>query len=256
MVLRASRAEYGLWGWPLGLLLLLCVVWELTINFGSVSTALLPRPSELAQFMATHLGALIGDALVTARQACVSLVLAGAFGMAVGSLIFASTLARETFYPLLVVLQIVPKVATAPLFVMWLGTGDAARIGFGVFLSFFPVLLATLTGLEQVDTTAQRLCASLGATPFQTFWMVRTPYALPHVFAGLKIAATLAVTGVVIGEFMSADRGLGFLIIGAAARVDSKSLFAAIVMLCVIGLAMFGAVVVAQRVFRLWYAGR
>jgi NitT/TauT family transport system permease protein len=116
--------------------------------------------------------------------------------------------------------------------------------------------LATIAGLEQTDGNALRLCRSLKATPFQIFWSARVPFALPHIFAGLKIAATLAVTGVVIGEFMTADSGLGFLIINASSRFDGKSMFAAILMLCVTGLVLFFVVVAAQQGCKKWYYGR
>lgn len=255
-MLRLPSGRIGILGWPIGFFLALCLIWQSAIHSGSVASVFLPRPTEIFRYITLNFATLTDDALITGRQAMLSLLLASATGIALGSLIFGSILLRETLYPLLVVLQILPKVALAPLFVIWLGTGDWTRIAFGAFLSFFPVLLATIAGLEQTDGNAIKLCRSLEASAFQTFWTVRVPFALPHVFVGLKTAATLAVTGVVIGEFMTADRGLGFLIIGASARVDGKSMFASIFMLCVIGLAIFSLVLAAQKSCRRWYSGK
>jgi len=254
--LRSWREWLASWGLPIAFLLVVCIAWQASINAGSISSALLPRPTDVVSYLGRNAIPLISQAAVTGRQALASLLLASAFGVMAGSAIFTSTLAREMLYPVVLVLQVLPKVAVAPLFVIWFGTDDASRIAFGAFLSFFPVLLATIAGLEQSDQNAIRLCRSLIATPAQTFWAVRMPYAMPHILAGLKIAATLAVTGVVIGEFMTADSGLGFLILTASTRIDSKALFGAIVMLCVIGLALFGVALIAEALFRRWYFGK
>jgi NitT/TauT family transport system permease protein len=243
-------------GLPLLLLIAICAVWQQMINAGSISPTFLPRPTDVFGEMVTRWMTFASEALITGRQALLGFVLAALAGMVVGALLTASTLLREMLYPVLVVVQVLPKVAMAPLFVLWLGTDETSRVAFGIFLSFFPVLIATMTGLKQTDENALRLCRSLQASGWQIFWSVRLPYAAPHIFAGLKVAATLAITGIVVGEFMTADRGLGYLIISASTRLDSQLLFSAIVTLCLTGLAMFGITLAAQALFRRILFGR
>ncbi len=256
LVAPSARNLMDAWLPPLCLLLAICILWQVGMSNDVVSGMLLPRPTGVISYGVDNIAMLSAQTLFTAWQAAASLLLAAFLGITAGTLIFASSIARDTFYPIILVLQVLPKVAMAPLFVVWLGTGDTARIAFGAFLAFFPVLLATTTGLEQTPQYALRLCRSLLTTPAQTFCFVRVPYALLHIFSGLRIAATLAVTGVVIGEFMTASRGLGYVIIDASNRIDSKALFAALMMLCIVGLVLFGVVVLVQRAFKAWYFGQ
>jgi NitT/TauT family transport system permease protein len=166
-----------------------------------------------------------------------------------------SPLLRDILYPNLVAFQLIPKVALAPLFVIWLGISSESRLAYATFISFFPVVIATSVGLATTERDAIRLCRSLNASTWQTFMMVRFPFALPHIFSGLKIAVTMSFIGVIIGEFISAKAGLGFYILYAGSRMETAAIFAAIFVLCVIGLALFGAVAGGERLVRRWYRG-
>src|SRR6266704_1693388 len=127
-----------------------------------------------------------------------------------------------------------------------LGFGSTSRITFAVFISFFPVVVATLTGLMSVDRDLMRLCKAVGADESRIYAKVRFPAAVPHLFSGLKIAITFAMIGVIVGEFITAQAGLGYMILFAASQAEMTLIFASIVVLCVIGLVLYGLVVIAE----------
>jgi len=130
---------------------------------------------------------------------------------------------------------------------MWLGIGSESRLAFSVFISIFPIIIATTAGLSAADPNAVRLCRSLTASEWQIFTSVRFPSALPYIFSGMKIGITLAIIGVIIGEFITSQRGLGYLIIFATSRADTVVAMAAIVVLCASGLLLYGAVALAEK---------
>lgn len=163
-------------------------------------------------------------------------------------------MAREALYPNLIFFQLIPKIALAPLFIIWLGVGSQSRIAFSIFIAFFPMVIATTAGFLSVDRGILRLCRSLTATEWQIFTSVRFPTALPHIFSGMKIAITLAIIGVIIGEFITAQAGLGYLIIFATARADTEVSMAAIVVLCICGLLLYGLVALAEMVANRFYS--
>ena len=172
-----------------------------------------------------------------------------------GELTFAEDRRRleQALFPHLVLFQIVPKIALAPLFVIWFGVGSESRLIFALFLSFFPIAAATAGGLARTKPEALRLCAALTASSWRTFISVRVPFAIPSIFAGLKMGMTMALIGTIVGEFVTGQQGLGYIIMFAAASADSALTFAALALLCVVGLAVYGAVVVAETVAQRWY---
>src|SRR5207245_5191773 len=133
---------------------------------------------------------------------------------------------REALYPLLVVFQLIPKVALAPLFIVWLGIGTSSRLMFALFISFFPVVISTAAGLIDTDRTMIRLARSLTANDWQIFVNIRFPGALPHIFSGLKIAVTLSIIGVIVGEFITSQEALGSLIVCSRFRAGTAGLTA------------------------------
>src|SRR5262249_48320075 len=152
----------------------------------------------------------------------------------------------------IVLFQLTPKIVVAPLFIIWLGVGSTSTLALAVFLSFFPVLIATLSGLGATPSAALGLCSSLTASGWQTFRHVRLPYALPHLFDGLKIAATMSLTGLIVGEFVAAQAGLGYVVLFASSIGETRLLLAAVALLCLLGLALYGLVAGAQRVVMRW----
>jgi NitT/TauT family transport system permease protein len=186
------------------------------------------------------------QSLPTIEEAVLGFGLAASLGIILGTSLVLSGSLQKAFYPYILVLQLIPKVALAPLFIIWLGVGLPSRLWFAVFMAFFPVVISTMTGLMSADRNAVRLCEALTASRWQVFYSVRIPYALPHIFAGLKISATMAMIGVVVGEFVTAQEGLGYLIMFATSAAETPLVFAAIALLCVIGLALYGSVALAE----------
>ncbi|MFI4934148.1 MAG: ABC transporter permease, partial [Caulobacterales bacterium] len=159
-------------------------------------------------------------------------------------------------YPNLVVFQLIPKIALAPLFVVWLGISSESRVTFATFVSFFPVVISAAVGFAGTDASTLRLCRSLTASEWQSFAMVRFPFALPAIFSGMKIAMTMAIIGVIIGEFISAKAGLGFYILYASSRMETAVVLAGLLVHSVIGVGLFGAVALAELLVRRVYGRR
>jgi len=199
---------------------------------------------------------LLREAVPTTLDSLIAFALATILGVGLAIALTYSPLIRDTLYPNLVAFQLVPKVALAPLFVVWLGITSESRIAFSAFTCFFPVVISAVVGFAGTDASTLRLCKSLTASDWQTFLMVRFPFALPAIFSGMKIAMTMAVIGVIIGEFISAKAGLGFYILYASSRMETASIFAALFILCMIGVALFGAVALAERYVRQHYGRR
>lgn len=240
---------------PLASAVAIAAAWQLAVELGDIRELILPTPIAIAAKLFGTLPSLLQQAAVTGREALAAFVLAVAAGFTGAAAISSSKILREIVYPAIVTLQLIPKVALAPLFVIFLGIDHEARITFAALLSFFPVLISTSVGLANTDLNALRLCRSLGASPWRTFWSVRVPFALPHFFSGVRISSTMAVTGVVIAEFISAREGLGFAILAAGARSQTAAAFAAIAVLCLLGLALYGAVAGLERLAIRWYRG-
>ena len=236
---------------PVGLALLLLGLWQSFVVFGRISPVILPSPLSTLRYIVAHWEILLTHALPTTVEAVAGFALATVLGIALAVLITYSRLAREALYPNLIFFQLIPKIALAPLFIIWLGIGTQSRIAFAVFIAFFPVVIATAAGFLSADRGMLRLCRSLTASEGQVFFHVRFPAALPYIFSGMKVAVTLAIIGVIIGEFITAQAGLGYLIIFATARADTEVSMAAIVVLCFCGLLLYGLVALGE-----WAANR
>jgi len=162
---------------------------------------------------------------------------------------------REALYPNIVMFQLIPKIALAPLFIVWLGVGSRSCIVVAIFIAFFPVVVSTATGLVSAKPEVLQLCRSLTASEWQTFRLARFPYAMPFVFAGMKVGVTMAMIGVIVGEFITAQAGLGYIIMFASSAGETATVLAAIVLLCAIGLALFGLVALGEMAVRRWFGG-
>jgi NitT/TauT family transport system permease protein len=238
-------------GLPLGLALLVLAGWQVAVTVAKIPPVILPSPLSIAQYIVSRWDILLMHAIPTTVESAVGFLLATVLGVALAILITYSSLARDALYPNLVFFQLIPKIALAPLFIIWLGVGMQSRVAFSVFIAFFPVVIATTAGFMNVDRNMLRLCRSLTATEWQVFTAIRFPSALPYIFSGMKIAMTLAIIGVIIGDFIPAQAGLGYLIIFATARADTEVSMAAIVVLCFAGLLLYGLVAFGE-----WLANR
>ena len=229
--------------------------WEAVVRIKHIPNTLLPAPSAVAYRLMETLPFLLGHAVPTTIETIVSFLISTVLGIFIATLICKSRLIRDALYPNIVMFQLIPKIALAPLFIVWLGIGSTSRITFAVFISFFPVVVATLTGLMSVDRELLRLCKAVGAEESRIYAKVRFPAAVPHVFAGLKIAITFAMIGVIVGEFITAQAGLGYMILFAASQAEMTLIFASIVVLCVIGLILYGLIVLVETLALKRYGG-
>jgi NitT/TauT family transport system permease protein len=251
--------ESGVANWrsivlPLGLAAIVLVGWQLAVTLGHIPPVILPSPVSITKYIIERYDILLMHAVPTTLESAAAFVLATLLGIALAIIITYSQIAREALYPNLIFFQLIPKIALAPLFIIWLGIGSQSRIAFSVFIAFFPVVIATSAGFANVDKGMLRLCRALTASEWQIFTSVRFPAALPHIFSGMKIAITLAIIGVIIGEFITAQAGLGYLIIFATARADTEISMAAIVVLCICGLLLYGLVALGESIANRFYS--
>jgi NitT/TauT family transport system permease protein len=241
---------------PLATAAAVLLIWQVIVTVLRIPAVILPPPVEIAGELWRYLPVLLNHAVPTTLDSLMAFSLATAFGIGLAVAITYSPLLRDTLYPNLVVFQLIPKIALAPLFVVWLGISSESRVAFAAFVSFFPVVISAAVGFAGTEPSTLRLCRSLTASEWQSFVMVRFPFALPAIFSGMKIAMTMAIIGVIIGEFISAKAGLGFYILYASSRMETGVIFAALFVLCVIGVALFGAVALAEQLVRRSYGRR
>jgi NitT/TauT family transport system permease protein len=238
---------------PLVLAAIVLLLWEVGVRTAGVPEVILPAPSTIAKVLWSKHEILLRHAQPTILESAGGFALASILGIGLAILLSYSRLAREALYPNLVFFQLIPKIALAPLFIIWFGIGSESRLAFAVFISFFPIVIATIAGFASVDKNMVRLCRSLTATEWQIFTSVKFPAALPYIFSGMKVAMTMAIIGVIIGEFITAQQGLGYLIVFATARADTVVGMAAIAMLCAGGLLLYGLVAAAEAVANHYY---
>ncbi|HWD58060.1 MAG TPA: ABC transporter permease [Stellaceae bacterium] len=230
--------------------------WQLLVGLLAVPEVILPLPSEIAREMGQAWPLLLANALPTTLDTLIAFFAATLLGVGCAIVLTYSRLLRDALYPNLVVFQLVPKVALAPLFVVWLGVGSTSHVAFAAFVSFFPIAISAAVGFSSVEASALQLCRSLTASEWQCFLMVRFPFALPAIFSGMKIAMTMATIGVIIAEFISSKAGLGYYILYASSRMETANVFAALFALCAVGVALFGAVALAEGLVRRSYGRR
>jgi NitT/TauT family transport system permease protein len=240
-------------GWlatPLSFLLGL-VLWQLFVTAFRVPLYLVPPPMKVLQALKDGYtdGVLTHHTLVTAREIVVGYATGSAVGIVLGTLIALSSVLERLVYPLVVALNAVPKVAVAPLLVVWFGVGLTSKVIIAAAISFFPLLVNVIVGLRSTDADELRLMRSLTASPWQTFTMVKIRNALPMIFAGLEVAIVLSVIGVVVAEFVASQEGLGYYIQEMNSLVDTPAMFAGIIVLSIMAFVLSAIVRrIARRV--------
>ena len=230
----------------------LLLTWQALVVIFGYPKVILPAPSDIFVALTGNFGMIWQQTVPTVRDTLAGFALAALFGVGLASLLSFSRLLRDAIYPLIVVVQLVPKIAWTPLFIVWAGIGWPSRLTIATFIAFFPIFISMVAGLESTDGSLVRLCRVLTASPWRIFWLVRLPASMPYLFAGLKIAITLAVIGVIVAEFISSSEGLGFMILKSAALLRTDLILAAIVVLCVVGLACYGAIHAGELAVRRW----
>lgn len=237
-----KRRRRGVWTErfaPLMLAFFILLVWQLYVPLAGVSSFVLPTPLAIGARIVSDFPILMSHAYVTLLEVLGGFFLAVAVGLPTALAIFYWRTFETAIYPLLIALQTIPKVALAPLLVLYLGYGWAPKITLAFLISFFPIVITTVVGLQSLEKGLVHLVRSMGANEWQTFVKVRLPAALPSVFGGFKVGISLAVIGAIIGEYVAAERGLGYLQLQANARFDTTLNFATVVTISGIGVTLY-----------------
>ena len=228
------------------------VLWQLAVTVFGVREYLLPSPTSVLRSMFSGEIDWVRHTWVTALAIFGAFLIAAVAGVLLGTVIaWSDTLARALM-PFLVFVNTLPKVAVAPLFLLWLGYGIVPNMLIGALIGFFPVVINTAVGLTQIDTDMLDLGRVFSAPKWKVFVKIRIPNAYPYILSALKVTATAAVVGAVVGEFVASQTGLGYVIITTQGSMNTPVAFAALVWISVIGLAVYGAVVVAARWIAPW----
>jgi NitT/TauT family transport system permease protein len=217
------------------------IIWQVAVPLLGLSEFVLPTPAQIIARIAKDWPLLLTHARVTLFEVLGGFACAVIAGIPTALLIFYSKLFERAVYPLLIAEQAIPKVALAPLVVLYLGYGWAPKIFLGFLIAYFPVVVSTVVGLQALDPAMVKLVRSMGANPWQTFVKLRLPAALPSLFGGLKLAIGLAVIGAVIGEYVAAERGLGYLQLQANSQFDTTLNFASVITISALGVLLFSA---------------
>jgi NitT/TauT family transport system permease protein len=239
---------------PLAFLAFIVVVWKLLLWEEVVSTTVLPHPEDIVtSFVDLTFGDIWWDDIAaTLWESVAGFVLGAALGLALAIPSGLSNVMRRMLHPYAIGLQVTPRIAIAPIIIAWAGFGYSSKIWIAAIIAFFPVYVNALTGILTVDEEAREMFRSLGATKLQTFTRLMIPSSLPVMFAGLKTAAGLSLVGAVVGEFISAQRGLGVLVQQFSYQLAVADAFAVIVMLMILGLLLYGAMEWIERTTVFW----
>jgi NitT/TauT family transport system permease protein len=257
---RSSRATMGKWLselWrPVVFVIVLIAAWWFVTAQKLVPPFILPSPQDTVNTAVENSSYLLQHTGVTTLETVLGFIIAFVVGELVAVLMIYSKSLEKTMYPLILFAQVIPKIAIAPLFVVWLGFGLEPKIFVAVLMAFFPIVISGMAGLRSVDPEILELTSTMGANPLKTFWKIRLPASLPQLLSGLKVAATLAVTGAVVGEFVGANEGLGYVILQANGNIDTAMLFAALIIMSLLGVLLFAIIQVAEWFLIPWHASR
>lgn len=236
--------------------LALFLLWEYAVRLFGVKEYLLPPPSKVwTEFLKRSDTVLLG-AWETTKEILGGYLLAVVVSIPLAYAVARSRFIEESVYPVVVFLQIIPKIAIAPLFIIWLGFGFTPKLLIVFLLCFFPIVVASVSGFKSVDPEIMDFSRTTGASPWTMFVKIRLPQALPEIFTGLKVGAALSATAAVVAEFVAADRGLGYLLQQYNGQLETPMVFAIIVLLSLIGLAVYYIVEVIERLVIPWHVSQ
>ena len=238
---------------PFAGVIMFLVGWQLVVWVFKFPPYLLPGPIEVATTFVDNFQKLAYHGWITTYEMLLGYFLAVAVGIPLAIAITSSQRFDNFVMPTMLFFQVVPKVAIAPLFLVWFGVGTLPKVLVAFLISFFPIVIDAAVGLRSMSAEMRDLARSMGASRMQIFWDFRLPTSLPYLFSGLKVAATLAVAGAVVGEFVGADKGLGYLLLVTNSNMETALMFATIVALTFIGLAFFYVVEFLESLLIPWH---
>jgi NitT/TauT family transport system permease protein len=247
-VLEVNRAVIT----PTLALIGLLILWEIVVRVFDIPRFLLPAPSAVLVETVERFDLLMRHAQATVYSTLIGFVLSVLFGIALSMLIVWSRTFEDAVYPLVVMTQVIPKVAIAPLLIVYLGFGQEPKIFLAFLVSFFPMVINTTLGMKSVSVELLELLATLKANRWQVMTKVRFRRAMPYMVEGAKIAITLAVIGAIVGEFSAGGTGLGYLILSASSNLDTTLGFSALFVLIVVGVILFEIIHVGGRLLMPW----
>jgi len=248
MTLRDLRTAF----YPVLGVAVMLALWQLYVSAFGINRIVLPGPLDITRAAIANWPILMRETWPTFLESVLGFALAVAIGIPVAVCVASSRVLNLTLYPILIATQSVPKVAVAPIILVWFGLGLQSKLVIAFLVAFFPIVVDTATGMRATPAGLIELARSLRASRLQIFLKVQFPAALPSIFAGAKVAVTLAVIGAVIGEFVGSLNGLGNLLLTANSQLDSPLAWAALVWLSVLGIVLFAAVVAVERLVMPW----
>ncbi|MCT9930761.1 ABC transporter permease [Planotetraspora sp. A-T 1434] len=252
---RLAAATARTWR-PVAVLAALFVIWWAVTAAGLIKPYLVPSPARTLDAVLSQSAYFAHNTWITTYETVLGFAIAIVVGVLAAVVMVYSPTVEKSLYPLLLFAQVIPKIAIAPLFVVWLGFGLSPKIVVAVLMAFFPIVISAVTGLKTIDPEMLQLSSTMGAGTGQTFWKIRFPASLPHLFSGLKVAATMAVTGAVVGEFVGANEGLGYVILQANGNLDTPVLFAGLLIMSLLGVVLFALVELLENFVLPWHASR
>ena len=230
-------------------------LWEGLVKLLHVPIWLVPAPSHILDVIAEKNSVMIFHMLVTLEETLLGFILALGLGIVCAIGIVHFPILRDTLYPTLIMFNSFPKIAIAPLFVVWIGVGIESKIANAFLVALFPIVINTIMGLTDMDPELLELVRSMSKSRRVLFWKIRLPHSLPYLFAGCKIAISFAVIGAIVGEFISGRSGLGYLVLSANNYFNTPLAFTALLYLVLMSLALYGMVILAERLVIPWYRG-
>ncbi len=230
--------------------------WELGVRVGNVPNYLLPPPSAIAERMVQDIGSILYHTAATTLEVMIGFALAIVVSIPLAAALAQMRTVERMLYPVLVASQTIPKVAIAPLLVVWFGFGLAPKVLIAFLICFFPIVVDSLIGFRSAPKEVSWLARSMGTTRWQNFINFQIPAALPHIFAGIKVASTLAIVGAIVGEFVAADRGLGYQLIVANGALDVTLSFTVLVVLSLLGVLLYALVDMVERWALPWHVSQ
>ena len=242
--------------WPGSTLLLTLLVWEGAARGGFIAPYILPAPTAIVERLIRSGSLLAPHVLVTSLEIVLGFLLAvvGGIGLAMAAVYIAPF--ERAIYPWIVASQAIPKVAVGPLFVLWMGFGLLPKVVIAFLIAFFPIMIDTVIGLRSVETESIFLMRSMGARRWKTFRYLNVPNALPNIFGGMRVAITLATVGAIVGEFIGANDGLGYVLIFANGTLDTTLIFAALVLISALAVLFYVLVGVVEDLFIWWHVSK
>jgi NitT/TauT family transport system permease protein len=245
-------------GWRDGILgmVILFLVWEASSHLFKFPKYILPPPTVIWSDFMKRYPRMIDAAIATSSEIVLGFLIAIVISIPLAVIVSYSRTIERMIFPILVMLQIIPKIAIAPLFIVWFGFGLMPKLLLVFLLSFFPILVSSITGLKSVPTDIIDLARSTGTSELMVFRKIRLPHSLPGIFTGLKVAATLATTAAIVAEFVASDRGLGYMLLEFNGNLETGMVFATVIGLSLIGIILYAMVEFVERNVVSWHVSQ